>query len=551
MYYEPRKPKVESVDPPSRMLFVSDLDPNLNEQDLYAEFQRYASVMSIDMKYPRDGPAFACIAFLNPDEAEKGKKGMQGKQIGGRSSKPCKITYGSSPESSCIWVGGLGKQTSLAALENEFDRFGDIKKIDYSKGENFAYIVYSSSEGAKTAIKALTGRHICGSDSRARFDYVEYDQVSAMNYHMRITKTNAAAKAAPSLGEEVSPPMSRAPPGRDSRGDGGYRDEYSSGSGRNTGRYDHDNAGGKRGYSGKGHPNETRERSPHRDSYSRKEDKSGGGGNFSSSNRGKYDNDRDRNYNGTSSFHGKGDHRDRSRSPPYGRSNRRSPENEFRADKKRSRAGSFDRRTGKGGYEKKDDEPRNKRHRSPSPMSIARESLDITSLAMVLESCWKGHLILKNSAFSTHMSLLSGSREVCKKLLIESPTGDPATALKITQRLRCEPGKLEEVRRRMESATSDGFCLLLATQNNDNSGGKELPSQTAPRQFKNLVSYLKSKHSAGVIGLPIGSSENMGVLHAFPPCKFFTEDLKKVAPKIIDAEALEDHLIIVILSGVA
>ena len=527
---------MEHVDPPSRMLFVSDLDPNLNEQDLYAEFQRYASVMSIDMKYPRDGPAFACIAFLNPDEAEKGKKGMQGKQIGGRSSKPCKITYGSSPESCCIWVGGLGKQTSLAALETEFDRFGDIKKIDYSKGENFAYIVYSSSEGAKTAIKALTGRHICGSDSRARFDYVEYDQVSAMNYHMRITKTNAAAQPTPSLGEEVSPPMSRAS-GRDAPGN--YRDEYSSSSGRNSGRYEHDNVG-KRGYSGKGH------QSDHRDSFGRKEEKSGSGS-FTSSNKGRYDNDR--NYNG-STFGSKGD-RDRSRSP-YGRNRRgnHSPENDYRGDKKRSRAGSFDRRTGKS-YEKKDvmDEPRSKRHRSPSPMSIARESLDITSLAMCLDSCWKGHLILKNSAFSTHMSLLSGSREVCKKLLVESPTGEPATALKITQRLRCEPGKLEEVRRRMESATSDGFCLLLATQNNDSSGGKELPSQTASRQFKNLVSYLKSKHSAGVIGLPIGASENLGVLHAFPPCKFFTEDLKKVAPKIIDAETLEDHLIIVILSG--
>jgi len=184
-------------------------------------------------------------------------------------------------------------------------------------------------------------------------------------------------------------------------------------------------------------------------------------------------------------------------------------------------------------------------------MSKAKECLDISSLAKVLDSCWRGYLILKNSSFSTHMTLLDGSRDVCRNLLIEdgSSPNEPATALKITQRLRCETGKLEEVRRRMQSATRDGFCLLLATHGDPMSSAKPFPDQTSSRTFKNLVTYLKSKQSAGVIGLPIGAKENTGVLHAFPPCEFFATDLKKIAPKIIDPESLEDHLLIVILSG--
>ena len=553
VFYQPRNTsnKYDQDDPPSRMLLVSGLDNSITEQDLYAEFQRYASVMTIDIKVPREGPAFACVAFLNPDEAEKGMQGMQGKRIG---ENKVKIVYGTSPETACIWVGGLGKQTSLGSLENEFDRFGDIKKIDYSKGETFAYIVYSSSEGAKTAIKTLTGRCICGSSSPARFDYVEYDQVSAMNYHLKITQKAGSPKPnpvrnSPAARRSPSPP----PPPRSSNSNTGRNMRRDSRSPDNRPRsdfsrgpashYDSDYRRVNRGHEGNRGPQQEPRRDGYRES-ARHDDNSSGYGNESS--RGRYDKD-DRRYNGAGNE--KGDF-DKARNS-HERNSRQSEDSgspEPRVDK-RPRVGSFDKRAN---YQRRDspDEPRQKRRRTPSPMSKAKECLDVTSLAKILDSCWRGYLILKNSSFSTHMTLLDGSRDVCRKLLTESSTGETANALKITQRLRCETGKLEEVRRRMQTATKDGFCLLLATHN-EPSPSKPLPEQTSSRTFKNLVTYLKSKQSAGVIGLPIGAAENFGVLHAFPPCEFFAEDLKKIAPKIIEPEGLEDHLLIVILSGSA
>ena len=544
VFYQPKSSSKFENDPPSRMLLVSGLDKSITEKDLYAEFQRYASVMTIDIKVPRDGAAFACVAFLNPDEAEKGMIGMQGKRIG---DNKVKLVYGSSPETSCIWVGGLSKQTSLGVLETEFDRFGDIKKIDYSKGDTFAYIVYSSSEGAKTAIKALTGRSICGSAAPVRFDYVEYDQVSAMNYHLKITQKAGSPKAtsrtspvvvrrSPSPRARIpSPPVARE---RNLRRESRSPEPRGRDFGRGVGSHYEMDKRVNRGFE--------RNQETRREPFYRENDRRDNGGAVfvRDNSRSRYDKE-DRRYNGSQLERGE---YDKSRSPGRGsRQSNLSPASEARSDKKRNRAGSFDKRAN---YVRRDsnDEPRNKRRRTPSPMSLAKECLDVTSLAKILDSCWRGYLVLKNSSFSTHMTLLDGSQEVCRKLLTEAETGETANALKITQRLRCETGKLEEVRRRMQSATKDGFCLLLATHN-DNSPPKPLPEQTNARTFKNLVSYLKSKQSAGVIGLPIGAAENFGVLHAFPPCDFFAEDLKKIAPKIIEPENLEDHLLIVILSG--
>lgn len=56
----------------------------------------------------------------------------------------CKIGYGKVNATTKIWVGGLGPWTTLSMLEREFDRFGSIKKIEWAKGEQNAYIVYET-----------------------------------------------------------------------------------------------------------------------------------------------------------------------------------------------------------------------------------------------------------------------------------------------------------------------------------------------------------------------------------------------------------------------
>ena len=60
---------------------------------------------------------------------------------------------------------------------------------------------------------------------------------------------------------------------------------------------------------------------------------------------------------------------------------------------------------------------------------------------------WEGGLILKNSLFPTKLHQIEGSNRIADSL-----REDEGTSLKITQRLRIDPSKLEDVTRRMNVA---------------------------------------------------------------------------------------------------
>lgn len=69
------------------------------------------------------------------------------------------------------------------------------------------------------------------------------------------------------------------------------------------------------------------------------------------------------------------------------------------------------------------------------------------------------------------------------------------------------------------------------------------------RPLKNLVSYLKQKDAAGVISLSNKTTEQSGVLYAFPPCNFSLDLLRRVAVDLSDEGAKEDHLVVVVVKG--
>ena len=54
------------------------------------------------------------------------------------------------------------------------------------------------------------------------------------------------------------------------------------------------------------------------------------------------------------------------------------------------------------------------------------------------------------------------------------------------------------------------------------------------RPLKNLVSYLKQKDAAGVISLSNKTTEQSGVLYAFPPCNFSLDLLRRVSGDLSD-----------------
>uniref|UniRef100_A0A8C0U6W8 SPOC domain-containing protein n=1 Tax=Cyanistes caeruleus TaxID=156563 RepID=A0A8C0U6W8_CYACU len=167
---------------------------------------------------------------------------------------------------------------------------------------------------------------------------------------------------------------------------------------------------------------------------------------------------------------------------------------------------------------------------------------------------WQGMLLLKNSNFPSNMHLLQGDLGVASSLLVEGATGGKVAQLKITQRLRLDQPKLDEVNRRIKVAGPNGYAILLAvpgaSDNRSAAGAAEAATTSTQRPLRNLVSYLKQKQAAGVISLPVGGNkdkENSGVLHAFPPCDFSQQFLDSTAKALAKSE--DDYLVMIIVRG--
>ena len=196
----------------------------------------------------------------------------------------------------------------------------------------------------------------------------------------------------------------------------------------------------------------------------------------------------------------------------------------------------------------------------------------ISDLAKLFPIAWKGTLVLKNTGFPTRMHLIGGDPAVVE-LLIRSKEGkDEISSLRITQRLRLEPPRLEEVNKRMASAGPSGHCILLALagptpsqssgDDNKSDSGASVDINTQLRPLKSLVSYLKQKEAAGIVALSgpernsvtslsdSGERDNViGVLHAFPPCEFSQKQLLKIAPHLGQDTAKEDHIVVLLVKG--
>ena len=171
---------------------------------------------------------------------------------------------------------------------------------------------------------------------------------------------------------------------------------------------------------------------------------------------------------------------------------------------------------------------------------------------------WRGSLILKNSAFPVRMHFIGGNPEVADSLLRSDGSGtSQSSVLRITQRLRLDQPKLEEVTRRINTAGASGHCLLLALPGVQTSLPGDLNSEESLqlRPLRNLMTYLKSKQAAAVVNLPVTpgnpatTKDEVGVMHAFPPCQFSHEHLVRIAPHLSPEPSKEDHLVILVIRG--
>lgn len=472
----------------TRTLFAGNLEINITEDELRRIFAKYGIVDDIDIKRPPPGTgnAYAFVRFQTLDMAHRCKVELSGQYIG---KFQCKIGYGKATPTTRIWVGGLGPWISIPQLEREFDRFGAIKKIDYIKGDSNAYILYDSIDAAQAAVKEMRGFPLGGADRRLRVDFA--DVTPGFGFKQRQQQQqqpypeDGAAEFRPRPSADYEPPY----------------DPYAT-----EGEFNYSSRGFRGG----------------RGSSSWHERRGGSRGGY----RGSYPEARE-------DPDWLASHR---RAPPEGefgeagRSLRRSLSREPGVDRSRSRS------------------PRRRHVDSDSDSENTRGGMLSTSrtlpeVARKSSGHWQGALILKNSLFPAKFHLTDGDIDIIESLMKDE---EGKHMLRITQRLRLDQPKLDDVSKRIQTSTAHAIFLGLA---GSTTAVTSDDANVQTRPLRNLVSYLKQKEAAGVISLLNKDTEGTGVLYAFPPCAFSTELLKRTCPSLSEEGLKEDHLVIVVVKG--
>ncbi|NXX38481.1 RBM15 protein, partial [Tricholaema leucomelas] len=600
----------------NRTLFLGNLDITVSESDLRRAFDRFGVITEVDIKRPGRGQTstYGFLKFENLDMAHRAKLAMSGKVL---LRNPIKIGYGKATPTTRLWVGGLGPWVPLAALAREFDRFGTIRTIDYRKGDSWAYIQYESLDAAQAACTHMRGFPLGGPDRRLRVDFADTEHRYQQPYLQPLPLPPAAhyelvAEAAAFGAHRGAPPdplrgaRDRTPPllyrDRD-------RDLYPEAEWVPPPPPVRDRSNRAAAYD----PLESLER--RRDGWSLERDR--GERELGSSSRDQPRKRRlaedggrhlDRSPDSERSSSSRKRHCLTTTTPPdrspellvgrerYGSDLERSSSRLLLLERpspvRESRRGSLER----GQNEKRDRKnsaERERKHRAgagvaavaaqeckspakkderaaeggggggsrlkPPPQKQQQDGAAQAGGAPKLCLAWQGMLLLKNSNFPSNMHLLQGDLGVASSLLVEGATGGKVAQLKITQRLRLDQPKLDEVNRRIKVAGPNGYAILLAvpgaSDNRSSAGAAEAAAATTTttstqRPLRNLVSYLKQKQAAGVISLPVGGNkdkENSGVLHAFPPCDFSQQFLDSTAKALAKSE--DDYLVMIIVRG--
>ncbi|XP_028043269.1 RNA-binding protein spenito [Bombyx mandarina] len=234
-------------------------------------------------------------------------------------------------------------------------------------------------------------------------------------------------------------------------------------------------------------------------------------------------------------YHGTGDYRDEEW--------RRAPldsEYESRLRRSGSREPGVDRSRSRSRRRSPDSDSDGSMRRSSGMLSSSRTMAELVRKATTI---WHGALILKNSLFPTKLHLTDGDSEIIDSLMKDE---DGRKQLRITQRLRLDQPKLDDVQKRI--ATSSSHAIFVGVSGSTAVvTNEDVSIQTRP--MRNLVSYLKQKEAAGVISLLNKETEATGVLYSFPPCEFSTDLLKRTCHNLTEESFKEDHLVIVVVRG--
>ncbi|KAI9530836.1 RNA-binding protein 15 [Dissostichus eleginoides] len=551
----------------NRTLFLGNLDTTVTEADLRRAFDRFGIITEVDIKRPTRGQTstYGFLKFENLDMAHRAKLSMSGKIVG---HNPIKIGYGKATPTTRLWVGGLGPWVPVAALAREFDRFGTIRTIDFRKGDTWAYIQYESLDAAQAACTHMRGFPLGGPERRLRVDFADTEHRYQQQFLQPLPIPPFDMVAESFVHRATTEPLrvrERTPPPLHFR----ERDLFPGAEWPNPAIRDRVRASPfeplehlererrarepwslERELQGREPPRKRRAMEdgrhidPSPDSTDRTlrrrrpspdgspEGISRDGGRFS---------DPERPLRGERPSPARECHSSLERGGAERRLKSQSLSDKGPSGSGVSAVGDRKRKAGDGGKGPA------KRERSESSSKGGQASKPDGSK---LSLAWHGMLLLKNSNFPANMHLLEGDHNVASDLLAEGTSGRQVGELKITQRLRLDQPKLDEVSRRIKVAGPGGYAILLAVPGTTEDLSSSDPAASTQRPLRNLVSYLNQKQAAGVISLPVGGSrdkDNTGVLHAFPPCDFSQQFLDSSAKALAKSE--EDYLVMIVVRG--
>ena len=409
----------------------------------------------------------------------------------------------------------------MSTLEREFDRFGAIRKIDFVKGDNHAYIQYDSIDAAQAACQDMRGFPLGGPDRRLRVDFADpepYNYNLPNSSNARTSESNIAFQSStdnPALdSSSVVGNSSVVSGGKNGDATATFNQRFNNNSSNNNNNSSNLQSDGAYSNTNEEWPedNDKRDAAWNSDSGPQSTSPRGNSGSLSINKRPR-----------TSDT-----------------------SNELNQVTKKTRQSSLD-----------DVESDLVSFDQRNNLVISENVSTIPELIKCCPVAWNGGLILKSMVFPARMFSLSNGDISLVDQLMKEPNSD-APVLRITQRLRLDPVRLEDVSKRMSTAGSFGHCILLTTAGSNSmqftGGGEEEGSSLQTRPLRNLVSYLKQKEAAGVVSLNStkDSKELLGVLYVFPPSEYATDLLKKFAPNLVtdsSKDTKEEYLVIVVVKG--
>ena len=593
--HEPRA-VVPITDPnATRTLFVGNLEQDITERELRDLFGPYGRIESVDIKTQRiSGSTYAFVKFLTINDAINAKNDMHGRKYG---EYRLKIGFGRGAPTGKVWIGNLTCLADLKEVQQELDRFGLIRKLDYQDGDDHAFIQLDSLDAAQAAIVSLAGYRIRNTGRTLKIDFCKPIHLrDDPDFHLRRDHSHSlddSYSSSPSFfkrkvrdhdyshgsggGADVSVRRVKDPLDdvRSLKGERIVSSSVSSKSRRDETRHEYR----KRAHSPVG------DRDGKYSNRLRSDELNGGSEYHSSkrprivsenSRRSERESDRERNRTGRD--------RERDSKRTNGDKDKKEPTEKKKEKVEKNNDTAKDTKKEEK-TEKSGDQPHPVLETTLSdiaakdtalkldhvPEQLAMESgagdpsplvpETLNDLAILYPVAWRGNLVLKNTGFPTRMHLVGGDPAVAETLLRSRDGRDYLLSLRITQRLRLEQPRLEEVNKRMVSAGPGGFCVLLALPGPVPSASlsPETDVTMQLRPLRSLVSYLKQKEAAGIVALsgPEGSEtasasfdkDVVGVLHAFPPCEFSQSHLVKIAPRLGSEPAKEDHIVVLLVKG--